>query len=263
MHFSLCFDDSEVMMKARLIAVCHLLTLVVGVSGIAIVSSSVHADSLRGTPAVFPTNAVIFGATYSQWSAAWQQWANSIPAAEHPLFDNADCSKGQSGPVWFLGGKFCSSEDPACPSGQANRSCSVPRDKALYFPIVNYGCLNLEAEKGLCGDAGPFITQMRAAVADGIDQAISLQVTLDGKAIKDNLKKDFRMQSPVYTSVLPEGNLLQEIGENAIGAGTYWGVDDGVYIMLEPLPPGFHTLKFRGAFPNGFTLDITYKLKVQ
>lgn len=234
----------------------------VGLTGIAAVTL-VHADDLPGKPAVYPRDSVIFGGTYSEWSAAWQQWANSIPASEHPLFDNADCSKGQSGPVWFLGGKFCSTEDTDCPSEPPVRSCTVPTGKGLYFPVVNFACLNGEAEKGFCGDAGPFITQMRAFIGDGIDQTTNLQVTVDGKVIKGDLKKDFRVQSPVYTAVLPDGNLLQAIGES-IAAGTYWGVDDGVYIMLQPLPPGTHTLNFHGRFPQyNFTLDFTYNLTVQ
>src|SRR5450631_195145 len=56
---------------------------------------------------VIDRDSVAYGRTYSEWSAAWEQWSYSIPASQHPLFDNGDCSVGQSGPVWFLGGKFC------------------------------------------------------------------------------------------------------------------------------------------------------------
>ena len=72
------------------------------------------------------------------------------------------------------------------------------------------------------------------------------------------------MQSPVYTTLMPEGNLLQVLGETVIGAGTYLGVDDGVYVMLRPLPKGEHTLNFKGTFPQfDFSLDFTYKLIVK
>jgi hypothetical protein len=246
-------------MRTQCTMLCRALLLVVGLTGTAAVAL-VHAAE----PAVYLRDSVIFGATYSAWSAAWQQWANSIPAAEHPLLDNADCSKGQSGPVWFLGGKFCSTEDPECPSKPAQRSCTVPSGKALYFPVVNFACLDGEAKEGLCGDAGPFITQMRAFIGAGIDQTTDLQVTVDGDAMNGDLKEAFRVQSPVYTAVLPDGNLLQAIGESSLVGGTYWGVDDGVYIMLQPLPPGKHTLNFHGRFPQyDFTLDFTYTLTVK
>lgn len=223
---------------------------------------SVEADDLQGKAAVYPRDAIVFGATYSSWAASWQQWAASIPASEHPLFDKADCSKGQSGPVWFLGGKFCVAGDAACGAEPAVRSCTVPRGTALFFPVVNFGCLNGEAEMGYCGDKA-VITVMRSVIGDTIGQTVALQVTLDGMPVKGELLKDFRVQSPVYTAVLPEGNLLQAIGET-VAAGTYWGVDDGVYIMLPPLPPGDHTLNFKGTFPQfNFTVDFTYKLTVE
>ena len=80
-------------------------------------------------------NSVVFSRTFSEWDSEWQQWAYSIPVANHPLFDNGNCSVGQSGMVWFLGGKFCGNTDPKC--GQytnVQRSCTVPRGKYLYLP---------------------------------------------------------------------------------------------------------------------------------
>jgi hypothetical protein len=255
-------------MRTKSMALSIALMLVFGLTGLGAVASS-QAAGIPGWAAAYSRDSVIFGRTYGEWSAAWQQWADSLPAAKHPLFDTAPCSEGQSGPVWFLGGKFCSTEDTNCPTEPAVRSCTVPKGKVLYFPVVNFGCLNSEAENGLCGAAAPFITQMRSFIADGIDQTTNLKVTVDGIPIKEcgkpvNLKNDFRVQSAVYTAVLPEGNLLQAIGEEAIVAGTYWGVDDGVYIMLMPLPKGHHTLNFKGSFPQyNFSLDVTYNLTVK
>jgi hypothetical protein len=68
----------------------------------------------------------------------------------------------------------------------------------------------------------------------------------------------------VYTSILPEGNTYQAQGEPVIVAGSYWGVDDGVYLMLEPLSKGTHTLNFKGTFPQfDFDLDFSYSLIVR
>jgi hypothetical protein len=102
-------------------------------------------------------------------------------------------------------------------------------------------------------------------IADIIDQTTGLQVTVDGKRLKGNLLKDFRVQSTVYTSLLPDGNLYQALGEPMIKKGSYVGVDDGVYVMLEPLSKGPHTLNLKGSFPPqfNFVLDFTYNLIVQ
>jgi len=190
-----------------------------------------------------------------------------MPATSHPLFDTADCSEGQSGKVWFLGGRFCSSENGNCGSLPAEeRTCTVPvpAGTALYFPIVNFGCLNVEAENGSCEESEPFITQMRSAIGEVIDQTTDFELKIDGRKVNVDLKNDFRVQSTVYAAVLPEDNLLEAIGED-VDAGTYWGVDDGIYVMLEPLRSGNHTIYFKGRFPPpiDFTLEFTYHLTVQ
>jgi hypothetical protein len=105
---------------------------------------------------------------------------------------------------------------------------------------------------------------MRASIGATIDIVEQLQVAVDGNVIS-NLQQDFRVQSPVYTAILPADNVLRAIGEKYIHAGTYWGVDDGIYVMLPPLSSGPHTLRFTGTFPDpiNFTIDVTYTLAVQ
>src|SRR5690242_15482225 len=70
------------------------------------VTSCVATAQGNPNPGVIPVNASPYGATYGEWSARWWQWAFSLPVDHHPLFDTADCSAGQSGPVWFLGASF-------------------------------------------------------------------------------------------------------------------------------------------------------------
>ncbi len=221
------------------------------------------ATSAEAADKFYPPNSVVYGRTYADWSAAWHQWADSLPAAHHPLFDTADCSAGQSGPVWFLGGRNCAPDvNNNCEGLPAVRTCNVPVGTALYFPVLNAACLDAEAEYGFCLGAGPIITEMRAAIADAIDQTTDLEVTLDRHRIK--LEKGFRLQSPVYQSMVPDGSLYQALGEQQIIAGTYLGVDDGIYVMLRPLSKGSHTLNFKGTFPQWeWTIDTTYNLIVE
>jgi hypothetical protein len=236
----------------------------------AFIAATLFTPVYANQPKVYTRDSVVFNRTFADWSAAWRQWADSMPASAHPLFDTASCSEGNSGPVWFLGGRFCAVGINDCNSLPAVRTCEVPEGVALYFPVLNSACLDGEAAAEQCisepkaPSAGPFISQMRKVMAEAIDQTTGLQVTVDGKSIKGNLLKDFRVQSTVYTSLVPENSLYKAIGEPNIVKGTYLGVDDGVYVMLKPLKKGSHTLKFKGSFPQfDFDLDFDYILIVQ
>src|SRR5438874_7424155 len=65
----------------------------------------------------------------SRLAAAWWEWVFSLPVTASPQFDTADCSAGQSGPVWFLGGTFF--------GGTITRTCTIPAGKTLVFPVAN------------------------------------------------------------------------------------------------------------------------------
>jgi hypothetical protein len=216
-------------------------------------------------PRVIDRDSVAYGRTYSELSAAWWQWAFSIPVANHPLFDNADCSTGQSGPVWFLGGKFCQTGSNC--NGSATRSCSIPARKAVFFPILNVEDSAPEEPAFGCGNSLPpllsgTIAEMRQCDESVMNGTYNLEADLDGKTIR-NLKTDFRVQSIEFDVTWPDDNVLTAIGEGPFPAGTFSPVvDDGVYVMMQPLPAGSHTLHFQGTFSNGFTENITYHLNV-
>jgi len=208
-------------------------------------------------PKVIDRDSVAYGRTYSEWSAAWQQWALSIPASNHPLFDTGDCSVGQSGPVWFLGGKFCNINNPDCGYSGVVRSCRVPAGKALYIPILNGEFSVLESNNPL-----EQIDDLRLLAAQAMDTTTN-EFDIDGKQIR-NLLQDFRVQSPAFVFTIPDDNLFNAVGEGPYPGGAYFpGLDDGVYVMLAPLRAGPHKVHFHGYMPAyNFTLDITYNLTV-
>jgi hypothetical protein len=243
--------------KSLILVILVLLMVVAAIT-------PVNAREFRGRATVAPVDSVVYGRTYGDWAAAWHQWSDAMKADKHPLFDTASCSEGQSGPVWFLGGRMCGTEQPECDNSLVERECTVPAGKALFFPIVNIACLDKEAENNYCMGAGPVINEMRATIAGIIDKVSGLELEVDGRPARVDLKEDFRVQSPVYTTVVPDGNSYQAISEPEIVAGSYLAVDDGIYVMLEPLRKGKHTLNFKGAFPDfGFSLDVTYELTVK
>src|SRR5215831_3843970 len=151
-------------------------------------------------PTVINPDSVAYGRTYSQWSAAWWQWAFSIPVAHHPLFDRGNCSIGQSGPVWFLGGQFCQNNQVCNPAPV--RSCTIPTGKALYCPVVNIEHSAPEEPNWGCGDSlaklvGGTIAEMRKCVEPYINGTSNLVVAVDGQSIR-GLKVNFRVQSTQF-----------------------------------------------------------------
>jgi len=235
----------------------RLLILAVLVVSSLVPVTSIFADQ-NPNPGVLPPESPQFGKTYGQWAAAWWQWALALPATEHPLFDTADCSTGQKGKVWFLGGKFCNTGDPNC-NGTAVRTCSVPSGKAIFFPIVNTECSTAEGN-------GSTEQQLRDCANMIIDGARKISAELDGESLKQlSVNQRYRSDSPLFIWTLAShDNVLAATGEPIADGTSSPAVADGVHLMLAPLSPGPHTLHFHGEFPAfNFGLDITYYLTVQ
>jgi hypothetical protein len=107
----------------------------------------------------------------------WWQWALSIPVSVNPLSDSngQNCMVGQRDVVWFLAGVFGG-------SGSATRSCSVPANTALFFPVIN--AVNVNTPN--CGQNGQNLTaqQLLSAIKPFIDSAHDLSVKVDGKLVQ-------------------------------------------------------------------------------
>ncbi len=192
---------------------------------------------------------------FKQLSAQWWQWAMSIPTAVNPLVDTTgeDCMVGQSGSMWFLGGIFASGGAPV------TRTCAVPEDTELFFPVVNSVYFN---SPNICGQ-GPedlSVKFMRAYNAASIAGATNVSAELDGRAIKPL----HHVVSEVFAVALPEENIFDAPCAGDSPAGVFSpAVDEGYYVDLKPLKTGNHTLHFHAELPaQSFTLDVTYNLTV-
>ena len=222
-----------------------------------------HDDDREGVK-ILDRESVAYGRTYSDWNAAWWQWADSIPTAKHPLFDNGDCSVGQSGPVWFLGGKYTIA-GTSVDTSNIVRSCNVPVGKALYVAV--YNAEDSVLEESTPGSQSPGVSspaqigELRFVTQYLMDGVTSLSMQVDGENIRD-IKERFRVQSSAFGFTFPADNFFTAVGEGPFEAGTYFpAVDDGYYVMVAPLPIGRHTIHFQVISPP-YTLGVTYQLSV-
>ncbi len=139
-----------------------------------------------------------------------------------------NCNNSQYGPVWFLSGTF---------NHSANRSCVIPDNVGLLFPILNSECSYIEyplikSKDGLMKCAKP--------IQNHVD---FLNATLDDQPL---LKLDeYRIQSPPFNFSLPENNIL-----NLMKGETTTAISDGNWVFLKPLTIGIHTITFEGGFSN-------------
>ena len=202
---------------------------------------------------VIPRDANTYGNSSGEWSARWWQWALSIPAATNPVLDEtgAHCAEGQSGPVWFLAGSFF--------GGTFERACTVPPGTALFLPIVNaaFGAAVFDCEPTQPG-VPCNLTVLRAAAAASMDP-VTLDASIDGVPVRH--VRDFRVQSPVFSVTLPEGNVVD------VPSGTYAPlVSDGYWLMLAPLAAGAHTIHFTNRITSGpfagTATEVTYHLTI-
>ena len=209
---------------------------------------------------VYPVNSEPHGLSYAEWSARHWQWLYSQPVDANPLFDTADCSAGQSGHVWFLGGTFAttSTVDPSKIVhilGKVTRECRIPSGTALFFPLVAAEASTLEGSTplGLLDDADFFADLI---VID------SLTLEIDGKPVTNLTNYD--VVSPAFTfGPLPANNVL-----GADQGSTALSVSDGFFVMVKALPVGKHTIHFTGTidatldFGLTFSEDITYNITI-
>jgi hypothetical protein len=246
--------------KAILKHVRIVLAAVVVLAGLAVTSANLLAREISArvqpavasagnlNPGVIPPKGAPYGMTYGEWSARWWQWAIGLPSDHNPLTDTADCSAGQLGPVWFLGGAFY----PA--SSTDFRHCNVPAGKALFIPIIDTECSNLEPPPWF----GATEEERRACAKVNMDppavEPANLFAEVDGVPVQ-NLTA-YRVVSPNFYFTAPDLNVL------GVPGGSGESVGDGYFLLLAPLSAGPHTIHFGGIFTD-WSLDLTYYINVK
>jgi hypothetical protein len=182
-----------------------------------------------------------FGRTYAEWTARWWQWVLSIAKTENPLVDEngENCANNQSGPVWFLAGTL---------KGPAERSCTIPADKAILFPVIN-------VEASVAEGDGTTEEELAARVEFEMDQITDMRAMISGTNV--NELKQYRSQSPSFNVTLPADNVL------GLPAQTTKMMSEGYWLFLKPLDPGKYDLNSFGSCLAGrIKIGVSYHLTV-
>ncbi|MFN8473235.1 MAG: hypothetical protein U0822_13690 [Anaerolineae bacterium] len=257
----------------RLLAALMVAVMLVALMSVLVGAQPAQAQDKRTLPLILPPDQSVWGMTYGQWSALWYQWMFRIPVHNppvstgklyHPLYvdKRVNCGIGQSGNVWFLGGTFTTVDTGGGNAlGTADRTCTIPADTWLFFPIMNAECSSVEGN----GTTQEALTQCAADLRNAITkQTLSLEI--DGTSVP-NLYR-YQVASPMFSiGPLPQDNVLAA----ATGA-TGNAVSDGYYVMVKPLSLGAHQIHFAATAagtttdnppkPWSFTLNIRYRLVV-
>jgi len=197
----------------------------------------------HGQPGVSPPQSRPYGFTYGAWNAKWWQWLLQTPFSKNPVFmDTAvgkpsapaavDCSAGQSGHVWFLGGTYQPTNAPNVPArADVYRTCKIPSGIALLFPLVNTEFDNLG-----CPNTDYSAKELRAAARLGIDDIVpgSLSASIDGIAVSGLVdgRSKYRSPSPWFSYSLPADNIGTLICGHPfpIGIGRHRGLANAMTI---------------------------------
>ena len=78
---------------------------------------------------IFPRNSNPFGKNWEEWTTKWWQWILSIPRDINPGYGHDHSIFQDNETVYFLAGTF---------GGSANRTVTIPSERAILFPIINF-----------------------------------------------------------------------------------------------------------------------------
>ncbi len=218
------------------------------------------ALSEKGGPALFAKNARPYGTSMERWGELIWKWIYRQPAEANPLLDatGASCAVDQDGPVWFL-----PSVIPGGPHFEAERSCTIPRHKALLVQtsafLNDYPCPDPAFHPAPGQSLYDFLLEGAATFIDTVN---FLEVTIDGVSQPDMLRYRFTSDDLFHVT----GDLsLQTALDSCITGGPQPAVADGYLFMVKPLAPGQHTLVWHQKDTFGMTGDttLTYHLTVE
>jgi len=208
---------------------------------IAVCTAVASASAAQPDEVAVPPEQTVADISQADWSKAWWQWAGSFDAADSPIADRTgrNCQLKQHGPVWFLAGTYG--------TARTVRRCTIPRDKYVFFPLINYVVMPTTAQAS-CSSCCASHTATAKSITD---RPSYLVLDLDGHRIEGLAK--YRQAT---TQCFDMGALAEPRYRIFPSAA------NGYYVMLRPLTPGKHVLNFGGVLPE-MSQAVTYTLIVE
>ena len=243
------------MRRRRRIAWWRSMLLAAAVTAVLVAPNPASATNKKAP--VFPPGAHPYGQSYSQWAADWWTWVLTQPAAVNPLLDptGANCAQGQRGRVWFLVGTIG--------GGTATRTCTVPKGTALLFPVLNSfsGATRTDPPEQQTEAYQRMLVIPRDA---GRDQ--SPRQHRRGRCSEDQADGTSRSRWSFASCSPPTTSSASTVSASPHRRRTQaaWCFQlwtPGYYLMVKPLRPGTHTIRFTGTAAFG-TVDVTYTITV-
>jgi hypothetical protein len=194
-------------------------------------------------PGAYTLDSKPYGISYEDWTIKFWQWLISIPADRSPVTDQTGerCGEEQGNlPVFFLSFSF---------SGGAQRTCTIPTEKAILIP-VNV----VEVSSAEFPSAQNDEDLHRLAEEDESSNPF-LFLSVDRKEFQD-LEK-YRVHSRAFDVNFPDNPIFgQQSGKSR-------AVSDGYWVIHKPLPPGKHDIHFKARLtnPNASTASYSDDLK--
>jgi hypothetical protein len=159
-------------------------------------------------------------------AARWVQWVAAAGALKNPLEDDTGehAAHNQPDDVWFLAGSY----------GKAvTRQCLVPPGRELFLPVFN----------------------MWQAASEGPPPVVEGAF---GSLVVDGVPVEPEAVATPIPFTVAGARLNGVTGRKRPVALTVWGL----WKLLAPLSPGEHELRAVGGDGHGFTVDVTYRLRV-
>ena len=203
-------------------------------------------------------------AAYHELTQTWLEWAMGLPWSTGPVTDptGEQCGLEQEGRVWYLAGTT---------GGSVERSCTIPRRKYLFFPLLNTWSIPPADLVDTDEELAEFVAFFTDFFPARRETVCSLTLRLDGE---DLIGDTEAIDADTWVTVL-EPFEIEVNDDNYVGdpegypGGTYpAAVHGGHFALLRPLEPGDHVLEFGGARCNDegavtFEVSAVYNLSVE
>jgi hypothetical protein len=233
--------------------------------GLAVAGLMLLAITASAAPVeVRSPSAPSYGYSYAEWSAKWWQWSLGQNANHLELVGNPGICSGEGSAVRFLAGAAFLPETGGA-SAVTNKITIEPKTP-LFLTIISAWDDN---------SACPTFTSYTAAELMDTNAANWAYVsettcTIDGVAVpglSNPATTEYLTVSPAfsYTTATQDNMLAILFGDSCVPGDLtiYPAVAQGVYLMIEPLPPGKHVIHTVGEVGNppfvieDSTFDIT------